>query len=237
VTSAPEDIPSPGAEFRAGVRNLAPILLGVAPFGLVFGVLALANGLTPAQAFATSSVIFAGSSQFVLAQLAGLGAPAVVMVSSVGLVNLRHALYSASLAPHVAHLPLRWKLGLAYLLTDEAFAAVVGRYARDRGPNRHWYFLGAGLALWTGWQLSTAVGIAAGAELPRTIPLEFALPLTFIAIAVPLVRTRPALLAALVASGVALATAGWPYKLGLMLSAVAGILAGWLASGRGRRLA
>jgi 4-azaleucine resistance transporter AzlC len=237
VTNEPDDPSSPGAEFRAGVRNLAPLLLGVAPFGLVFGVLALANGLTPAQAFATSSVIFAGSAQFVLAQLAGAAAPALVIVSSVGLVNLRHALYSASLAPHLAHLPLRWKLVLAYLLTDEAFAAVIGRYGRDRGPHRHWYFLGAGLALWTGWQLSTAAGIVAGAELPRTIPLEFALPLTFIAIAVPLVRTRPALLSALVASGVALATVAWPYKLGLMASAVAGILAGWLANGRGRRLA
>jgi 4-azaleucine resistance transporter AzlC len=237
MTSDAERVTSAAAEFWAGVRNLAPLLLGVAPFGLVYGVLALANGLTPAQALATSSVIFAGSSQFVFAQLVGLGAPAAVMLSTVGLVNLRHALYSASLAPHLAHLPRRWKLALAYLLTDEAFAAVVGRYERDRGPNRHWYFLGAGLALWSGWQLSTGLGIALGAELPSAIPLDFALPLTFIAIAVPLVRTRPALLAALVAAGVALATADWRYKLGLMASAVAGILAGWLAAGRGRRLA
>lgn len=235
MTAAPNAVAPPGAEFRAGVRNVAPLLLGVVPFGLVYGVLALANGLTPVQALATSSVIFAGSAQFVFAQLVGLGAPAVVMVSSVGLVNLRHALYSASLAPRVAHLPLRWKVGLAYLLTDEAYVSVLGRYERDAGPNRHWYFLGAGLALWTCWQASTALGIALRAEVPATIPLDFALPLTFIAIAVPLVRSRPVFLAALVSAAVALATAAWPYKLGLMASAIAGILAGWLATGRGRR--
>lgn len=150
-------------------------------------------------------------------------------------MNLRHALYSASLAPRVAHLPLRWKVGLAYLLTDEAYVSVLGRYERDAGPNRHWYFLGAGLALWTCWQASTALGIALRAEVPATIPLDFALPLTFIAIAVPLVRSRPVFLAALVSAAVALATAAWPYKLGLMASAIAGILAGWLATGRGRR--
>jgi predicted branched-subunit amino acid permease len=162
----------------------------------------------------------------------GAGAPGLVMVSSVALVNLRHALYSASLAPHVAHLPLRWKMTLAYLLTDEAYAAVVGRYEADRGPNRHWYFLGAGLSLWTSWQISTALGITLGAEIPRTLPLDFALPLTFIAIVVPLVRSRAALLAVLVSAGVALVTVAWPYKLGLMASALGGIAVGWLAAGR-----
>ena len=119
-------------EFWAGVRALAPLLVGVAPFGMIYGVLALANGLTPAAALAMSSILFAGSAQFLFCQLVGVGAPATVMVAEVGLLNLRHALYSAALAPRLAHLPRRWKLLLAYLLTDEAFAAISHREAESQ---------------------------------------------------------------------------------------------------------
>ena len=227
--------PSPAAELWAGVRGLAPLLVGVAPFGAIYGLLALASGIPPLPAMLMSSLVFAGSSQFLLAQLHGAGAPALIMVATVALVNLRHALYSASLAPHLAHLPRRWKAALAYLLTDECYAAVILRLDAGRsGPNRHWYVLGAGLTLWTGWQLSTAAGILLGAGLPQGIPLDFALPLTFIAIVVPMIRSRAGLAAALVAGAAALALAGLPYKLGMLAAGLAGIAAGWLAALRGR---
>ncbi|MFZ1492177.1 MAG: AzlC family ABC transporter permease [Candidatus Competibacter denitrificans] len=222
-------------EFWAGVRALAPLLVGVAPFGMIYGVLALANGLTPAAALAMSSILFAGSAQFLFCQLVGVGAPATVMVAEVGLLNLRHALYSAALAPRLAHLPRRWKLLLAYLLTDEAFAAISHREAESQpSPDRHWFYLGAGLALWGGWQLSTAVGVLLGARLPADWPLDFALPLTFIAIVVPLIRSRAMLLAAGVAGGVALLAAGLPFKLGLLAAALAGMAAGWWAADKAR---
>jgi predicted branched-subunit amino acid permease len=200
---------------------------------MVYGVLAIGNGIPTVAAMAMSSVVFAGSAQFLLAQLFAVGAPWLVMVSSVGLVNLRHALYSASVAPHLGHLSPGWKAALAYVLTDEAYAAALPRL-RDGapGPHRHWHLLGAGLGLWTSWQASTAVGIVVGAQIPRDLPLDFALPLTFIAIVVPMIRSRAAVLAAVVAGTVALATAGWPHKLGLMASALAGIAAGWIAAGR-----
>lgn len=222
-------------EFWAGVRALAPLLVGVAPFGMIYGVLALANGLTPAAALAMSSILFAGSAQFLFCQLVGVGAPATVMVAEVGLLNLRHALYSAALAPRLAHLPRRWKLLLAYLLTDEAFAAISHREAESQpSPDRHWFYLGAGLALWGGWQLSTAVGVLLGTRLPADWPLDFALPLTFIAIVVPLIRSRAMLLAAGVAGGVALLAAGLPFKLGLLAAALAGMAAGWWAVDKAR---
>lgn len=228
--------PSPASELRGGALALAPLLVGVAPFGVIYGILALESGIPPAAAMAMSSVVFAGSAQFLLAQLAGLGAPGLVMVASVALVNLRHALYSASVAPALAHLPRRWKAILAYLLTDEAFAAAVTRLGQD-GANRHWFLLGAGLALWSGWQVSTAAGILLGASLLHHLPgiagvLDFALPLTFIAIVVPMIRSRAALVAAAVAAGAALLCAGWPYQLGLLSAAVAGIAAGWLSARR-----
>ena len=222
---------SAGQEFWAGARALAPLLVGVAPFGMIYGVLALANGLSPTAALAMSSILFAGSAQFLFCQLVGAGAPATIVVAEVGLLNLRHALYSAALAPRLARLPRRWKLALAYLLTDEAFAAISRREARDRpGPHQHWFYLGGGLTLWGGWQLSTAVGVVLGARLPSDWPLDFALPLTFIAIVVPLIRDRSMLLAAAVAGVMALLAAGLPFKLGLLAAALTGMMAGWWAA-------
>jgi 4-azaleucine resistance transporter AzlC len=234
AAAPPASAPSAASELWAGVRGLAPLLAGVAPFGVIYGVLALASGIPPLAAMAMSSVVFAGSAQFLLAQLFAVGAPGAIMIAAVALVNLRHALYSASMAPHLSHLPARWKLGLAYLLTDEAYAAAILRFqgARRTGPNQHWYVLGAGLSLWIGWQLSTAGGILLGAELPKGLPLDFALPVTFIAIVVPMIRSRAALAAAGVAAAVALALSAWPYKLGMLAAGLAGIVAGW-ATARG----
>ncbi len=220
---------SPVSELIGGAAAVAPLLVGVVPFGVIYGVLALSSGIPPLAAMAMSSVVFAGSSQFLLAQLAGLGAPGLVMVASVALVNLRHALYSASVAPSLAHLPRRWKAALAYLLTDEAYASAIARLGQG-GEHRHWFLLGTGFLLWASWQVSTAAGIILGASLPRDLPLDFALPLTFIAIVVPMIRSRAALLSAAVAAIAALACAGWPYQLGLLAAAVGGIVAGWLAS-------
>lgn len=227
--AGPRPGPSAAEEFWAGARGLSTLLIGVAPFGLIYGVLALASGIPPVAAMAMSSIVFAGSSQFLLAQLFAAGAPSAVMVASVGLVNLRHALYSASIAPHVVHLPRRWKVLLAYLLTDEAYAASIQRFLGRPGPNRHWYLLGAGTTLWAAWQISTACGIVLGAELPASLPLDFALPLTFIAIAVPMIRSRATLVAAIVAAAVALACAAWPFKLGMLAAGIAGIVAGSIA--------
>jgi len=90
---------SASREFRAGVLALAPLLVGVMPFGMIYGALALSQGLSPAAALAMSSILFAGSAQFLFCQLLGVGAPLTVTVAEVGLLNLRHALYSAAMAP------------------------------------------------------------------------------------------------------------------------------------------
>jgi 4-azaleucine resistance transporter AzlC len=225
-------------ELLLGCRDEAPILLGVIPFGMIYGVVALGAGLSPLTAQAMSSVVFAGSAQFIAAQLIHEGAPAVAVVTTVFLVNLRHALYSASVAPHVKHLGPGWKGILAYLLTDEAYAVAISRYRRDLQagsipPLRHWYFLGAGLALWATWQASTALGVFFGALVPRTWSLDFALPLTFIALVIPALKDRASGAAAISAGVLAVLAAGLPYKLGLMISAVAGIAVGIVAERRG----
>ncbi len=209
------------------MRDEAPILLGVAPFGLVFGALAVNAGISAAASQAMSSIVFAGSAQFVAAQLIGAGASALVIVMVVAVVNLRHALYSASVAPHVGELSTAWKLLLSYLLTDEAYAVAITSYKKKGdAPPRHWYFLGAGLALWTCWQASTAIGIFLGGRIPSDWPLAFMLPLTFIALVVPALNDRAVTVAAVVAAAVGLAAAGLPFKTGLLIAAVAGIAAG-----------
>ena len=214
-------------EFLLGVRDELPILLGVIPFGMIYGILALSMGLEAAAAQSMSYLIFAGSAQLMTVQLVGAAAPAAVMIITGFVINLRHALYSASVAPYVQHLSPAWKGLLAYLLTDEAYAVTITHY-RQEGElgHKHWYFLGAGLALWTSWQISTAVGIFLGAQVPASWGLEFTLALTFIALVVPQIRDRPSILAALTAGLVAVIAAGLPYKLSLLTAALAGIVVG-----------
>lgn len=229
----------PRSQFLAGVRAELPILLGVAPFGLIFGAIAMSAGLPAALAQAMSAIIFAGSAQFIAAELIAVGTPAVVLLMTTLIVNLRHLLYSASLAPHVRFLPLRWRMVLAYLLTDEAYAVTILHYnAPDSPPaTRHWYFLGAGLALWTTWQTSTALGIFLGAAIPAGWSLDFALALTFIGIVIPTLIDRPHVGAAVSAGLVAVLANAWPYKLGLLAAALAGILVGAASESVQRRTA
>ncbi len=213
--------------FWAGVRAEFPLLIGVFPFGLIYGALALGAGLAPLEAQMMSSIVFAGSAQFITTQLVRDAAPGLIIVLTIAVVNLRHMLYSASVAPYLKHLPRRWKPMLAYLLTDEAYAAAGLHYERHGlTPTGHWFFLGAGLALWTTWQISSALGIFLGAALPSAWPLDFALPLTFIAMVMPVLKDKPMLAAALSAGAVALLAQGLPFKLGLILAALVGIVTG-----------
>lgn len=219
--------------FLLGVRALLPMHLGVAPFGVIYGVVALQSGIPPLAAVLMSSIVFAGSAQFLLAQLVGAGAPGLLSVGAVGLINLRHALYSASVAPVLVHLPQRWKLLLSYLLTDEAYAAAIPHLmAQPRPVHAHWILFGSGFALWAGWQLATLAGVLLGAQLPADLGLDFALPLTFIAIVVPMLTDRSRIVVAIVAGSAALALSALPWKLGLFAAALGGIAAGGLLDRR-----
>jgi 4-azaleucine resistance transporter AzlC len=207
-------------ELLRGARDELPILVGVLPFGLVFGALGISTGLTPAEVQGLSLFVFGGASQFVAVQLIGQGAAPLVIILTILMVNLRHALYSASLSPYLAHLPLRWRMSLAYLLTDEAFAVSAPRYRRPDITHAHGYTLGAGLALWSCWQLSTAMGIVFGARIPESLSLAFALPLTFLAMLIPTLVDRPAWVAAIAGGVLSLVLRGLPYGLGLVVAAV-----------------
>ena len=219
--------------FLDGVRAEAPLLVGVFPFGMIYGALALNAGLSTLAAQLMSSIIFAGSSQFVAAQLIHDEAPGFVIILTIAVVNLRHMLYSASLAPHLKNLSLKWKAILSYLLTDEAYAPSIIHYEKEGiSTHKHWFLLGAGFSLWFIWQISTALGIFLGTAIPESWSLDFALPLTFIAMVVPALKNRPMIAAAISAGLVALLAYSLPFKLGLILAALTGILVGTIIESR-----
>lgn len=220
-------------EFWNGVRAEVPLLIGVFPFGMIYGALALNAGLSAFASQMMSSMIFAGSAQFVTAQLVHDAAPGFVIIVTIAVVNLRHMLYSASLAPYLKNLSLKWKTLLSYLLTDEAYAPTILKFEKDGiTPFSHWFLLGAGFSLWFTWQVSTALGIFLGAEIPKEWPLDFALPLTFIAMVVPVLKKRPMIAAALSAGITALLAYHLPFKLGLIVAALVGIVVGTWLEGR-----
>ncbi len=219
--------------FWAGIRAEIPLLIGVLPFGLIYGALATGAGLSAGEAQAMSTILFAGSAQFITAEMVAHATPAMVMVLIIAVVNLRHLLYSASIAPYVQNLPTRWKALLAYLLTDEAYATTILYYKQNGAtPLGHWFFFGSGLALWSTWQVSTALGIFLGAAIPESWSLDFALPVTFIAMLTPMLKGKPVIAAALSAGITALVAYALPFKLGLILAAVVGIGVGSLLEER-----
>jgi 4-azaleucine resistance transporter AzlC len=225
------------SEFIAGVRAEVPILLGVIPFGLIFGVLAIGAGLSPVLAQAMSFIVFAGSAQFIAIPLLGAGVATAVLWLTTFIVNVRHMLYSASVAPFMQQLPAGWRWLLAYLLTDEAYVVSILHYNDDTvsDTHKHYFLLGAGLTLWTTWQMSTAAGIFLGGQVPNSWGLDFTLALTFMAMVMPVLKDRPSVAAALAAGIVAVLANSLPYKMGLMLAAVTGIIVGMLIEGRGAK--
>jgi 4-azaleucine resistance transporter AzlC len=215
------------AVFRTGLRAATPVLLGVFPFGLVTGVAMAAGGIPPAEAILMSFIVFAGASQLAATQLLASAAPVAVVLLTVFFINLRLVMYSASMRTHLAGLPLRWRLGLGYLLSDNAYALCITRYTQHpEEPHKHWYCLGVAVPIWLTWQVATILGVVAGASVPAAWKLEFAAPLAFVAMSIPLLRDRAMVAAALAAGVTVVLASGLPMRLGLVLAAIAGISAG-----------
>ncbi len=213
--------------FTDGVRSVAPLLLAVIPFGLVLGVTAAGSLIGGGLGIATSWIIFAGAAQLVTVQLFDTGASAAIVIITALVVNIRHLMYSAALAPHFREFPRRSRYLLPYLLTDQAFALSILRYETVTDPNyKRWFFLGAGLGLWVPWQLATIAGVVLGAQIPDSLGLGFAIPLVFLVLLIPVVQTRPGLVAAIVGGFIAVIAGSAPYGLGLVIGAVTGVAAG-----------
>jgi 4-azaleucine resistance transporter AzlC len=217
---------------RAGARGMLPITVGIAPFGIIAGVAATDAGLGLAEAMGFSLVVLAGAAQLASLDLIGRDAPALVVIVTALIINLRMLMYSAALAPELAHESRAKRLFGAYWVTDQTFAVSIVRFrATELAPvDRWWFYFGTAIPLWVVWQLATAVGVIAGGAVPPAIPLGFALPLAFISLLVPTLTDRPAVVAALSAAVVAVVAAPLPANAGMPLAALVGITVGWIVA-------
>jgi predicted branched-subunit amino acid permease len=187
----------------------------------------VASGIAPPVAMLMSIVVFAGASMVAAAQLLASDTPALLVVLTAVFINLRFMMYSASLRLHFGREPLAWRLVIAYLQADNVYGLTLVRYAEQPdAPGQRDYFMGAALTIWAGWQLAVAAGIGIGAGVPASWRLEFAAPLAFIAMTIPLLRDRAMVAAAAVAAITVVSAHALPLKLSVPLAALAGIAAG-----------
>ena len=222
-------LPNARAEFFAGCRAFAPMLMSIVPFGMVCGAAAVSAGLTPWQTFAMSLVVFAGSAQIAATQLFASGAPLLVIIATATVVNLRFMMYSAALGPHFRPLNRIWKAFFAYLITDQAYVLSIVRYKEENeGKYLHWFYFGLAGSIWTCWQIAVITGILLGSLVPPSWSLDFIVPLTFISMVVPLLSDRARRIAAAV-GGLASVLLILPFKLNLIAAALIGITAGLAA--------
>jgi len=218
-----------GSAFWRGMRDGAPFVLVVGPFAVLFGVLATEAGLSVLETLAFSVVVIAGAAQFTALQLMMENAPTLIVLASALAVNLRMAMYSAALTPWMGAAPLWQRAFIAYFTLDQSYACAMLEF--ERRPEislsqRVAYFFGAVAPVVPAWYICTVIGALAGAQIPESWALDFALPITFIALVAPMLRTAAHVVAAVVAICVSLAAAGLPYSLGVLLAGLIAMLCG-----------
>ncbi|WP_336333062.1 AzlC family ABC transporter permease [Pseudomonas putida] len=213
--------------FKQGAHSALPLTSGIVPFGLITGVTAIGMGLSPADAVGMTLLFYSGSAQMVVMQLMQSAALPVTMVVTALVINLRFLMYSASLAPHLGHLPRRRKWLMAFLLSDQSFALCTLKMGSgELGRHAYPYYAGTAITMWFGWNLSVLAGMYLGAGIPEDWSLGFAIPLSFLALLIPGIRNAAMLGAALTGGALAVLAADLPYNLGLLVGALGGIIAG-----------
>jgi branched chain amino acid efflux pump len=214
---------------RRAVVDALPLFVPAVPFGLVIGLAISESGINTMVGWSSSWIIFGGAAQLTLISLLGAGTAVAAAVTAGLVVNARHLMYSAALAPTFQRQP-RWFRWLGpYVLIDQLFALASVRLDDEPDVFRT-YFLAAGLTFWSMWQLTTAIGLVIGPVVPQSWNLEFAVPILFIGLLVLGIDRWPKAVAALVGAGVTYLSAGLPNRAGLIVGALVGILAGAMAN-------
>lgn len=220
---------SPLDAFFEGIQAVLPALFGMLPFAMISGIAAVEAGIPPFSALTMSVLVFAGASQLVVLDLMKQhGLPLVIILTGL-VMNLRFAMYSAALAPHIRHATAKWKAIFSYLLTDQAFVVSVARFQRGyRVELKGWYYLGTAFSIWIFWQIGAAAGIFLGSQIPASWSLDFAVPLIFLSMLVPALKDRPSKTAAIASGVTIILAASLPLNLGLLAASASGILIGFL---------
>ncbi len=214
--------------FWDAVRVSAQTVPGLFAWGAVTGMAMVQSGLSLWQSVLMTLLVYAGSAQLAALPLIAAGAPIGVIVFTALMVNLRFVIFSAVIGPHFMHLS-RWKrLWYGYLNVDLVMAFFPQRYPAHtvgRPAGKLGYFRGLSIPNWWAWQLGTLAGILLASQIPASWGVGFAGSLALLAMTIPLVKTRPTVAGVIAASVTAVATVGWPYRLGLLLAIVLGIAA------------
>lgn len=222
--------------FIQGVRALIPLTPGVVPFGLITGVMAIEMGMSPGMTMGMTLLFYSGSAQMVALQLLHNGVLPVAIVVTALIINLRFIMYSASLAPYLHHLPRRWTWPVSYVLSDQSYALCSLKFSSgELGQFAHHFYAGTAVAMWLAWQLSVLAGVYLGASIPETWSLSFAIPLSFLALLVPGIRSAASLGAAGVGGLIAVLAVRMPYNLGLVTACIGGVMAGLLIESISKR--
>lgn len=213
---------------KRAFADAIPLYVPAVPFALVIGLAIVDSGINPLVGWSSSWLIFGGAAQLTVISLLGAGTALVAAITAGLVVNARHIMYSAGLAPAFQSQP-RWfqRLG-PYVLIDQAFALASVRLHDDPETFRT-YYLAAGATFWTFWQITTAAGLIMGPVIPERWSLEFAVPILFIGLIVMGIDRYPKLVASVVGAGVTYLFAGLPNRAGLLVGALLGIFAGTLA--------
>ncbi len=220
---------TPKSAFWTGFRDGLPFLLVLLPFGILFGVTATEAGLNVLETMMFTIVVIAGASQFTALQLMTDNTPTLIVLATALAVNLRMAMYSASLTPALGGATV-WQRGfIAYFLVDATYACAVTRFEAEPDwalPQRTAYFFGTVLAVCPAWYLLTLAGALIGSAIPGWLALDFAVPICFLAMIGPMLRTLAHLAAALTSVTLALVLAFIPYSMGLLIAAVVAMMVG-----------
>ncbi len=217
------------SSFLRGLRDGLPFLLVIVPFALLFGVVGTEAGLNIAQVMGFSILVVAGASQFAALQLMIENASTVMVLVTALVVNLRMAMYSAALVPHLGDAPLWQRACIAYFNVDQTYALSQARFEDDPGlalRRKVAYFFGTAAPVCPAWYAFTYVGAILGGAIPPEYGLDFAVPITFLALIAPALKTLAHVLAALTSVALALVFAGLPSGLGLILAALAAMAVG-----------
>ena len=220
------------AEFRAGVRDTLPLMLGVFPFGLAYGIFAQSVGLTPAETIFMSLTVFAGAAQFISLPMFAAGAGLVMISLTALLINLRHLLMGASLVPYMEKLSLPWKAFLCFGMADETYAVTISR-AQTTGYSRD-YHLGCNATGYVTWTISTVLGVVLGSHIsdPLAWGLDFAMPATFLALLIPRLTDKTSMVVCMVAAVTSVAAALLiPGKWYIIVACLTAVVAGALLEG------
>ncbi len=223
-----EDESSTQPGFVLGALRCAPIALSVVPFGIIAAVSAGEAGFSTIKTALFSVIVFAGAAQLAALELTKNDAPSLVVIGAALIVNLRFAMYSASLAPHLRRAGRPLRALMSYMLSDQAFALSLPELEASPGRRSMRFYLGAAMALWSAWQVGTWMGILLGNAVPPELSLDFCVALAFVALAVPHMLSRPTLVAACVSVAVFVVAQGLPSGFPLLAAAAAGIAAGAL---------